>query len=120
VPDKLVAGLFSSSGAALDACNRLHTEGFPTRSLARRILKEIGPLPPTVEAELEALSLDPMVWGDVRQTFAHYIRDGETAVLVRTADSGEVEAATDILSLYGPLVIETFAFDEPTDHRGTP
>ena len=34
------------------------------------MLKEIEPLPRTTKAELAALSLDPMVLGDVRKTFA--------------------------------------------------
>lgn len=104
---KLVVGLFPSSGIALDAYHRLHTEGFPTNRLAHRVLKEVGPVPPTVQAELAALEVDPMVWGDVRHTFAPYIHNGETAVLVHTEDEGEAQSAADILGLYTPLAIET-------------
>lgn len=102
-----VIGLFPSSGIALDAYHRLHTEGFPQNRLAHRVLNETGPVPPTVQAELEALEVDPMVWGDVRHTFARYIHNGETAVLVRAEDADEAQAAADILALYAPLAVET-------------
>jgi hypothetical protein len=107
--EKLVIGLFPSSGIALDAYHRLHTEGFPRNRLAHRVLKEVGPVPPTVEAELEALDVDPMVWGNARQSFARYIHNGETAVMVQALDDAEAEAAADILKLYAPLAVETAA-----------
>jgi len=104
---KLVIGLFPSSGIALDAYHRLHTEGFPKSRLAHRVLREVGPVPPTVQAELEALAVDPMVWGDVRHTFARYIRNGETAVAVQAEDDEVAQSAADILRLYAPLAVET-------------
>ncbi|HUC69712.1 MAG TPA: hypothetical protein VMS01_00825 [Stellaceae bacterium] len=104
---KLVIGLFPSSGIALDAYHRLHTEGFPKSRLAHRVLREVGPVPPTVRAELEALEVDPMVWGDVCHTFARYIRNGETAVAVQAEDDEVAQSAADILRLYAPLAVET-------------
>jgi len=104
---KLVIGLFPSSGIALDAYHRLHTEGFPKSRLAHRVLREVGPVPPTVRAELEALEVDPMVWGDVCHTFARYIRNGETAVAVQAEDDEVAQSAADILRLYVPLAVET-------------
>jgi hypothetical protein len=103
----LVIGLFPSSGVALDAYHRLHTEGFPRNRLAHCVLQETGAVPPTVRAELEALQVDPMVWGDVRQTFVGRIHNGETAVLVEAADDDEAQSAVDILGLYTPLAVET-------------
>jgi hypothetical protein len=107
---KLVVGLFPSSGIALDAYHRLHTEGFPQSQLSHRVLKEIGPVPPTVEAELEALEVDPMVWGNVRNSFARYIHNGETAVAVQADDDAAAQSAADILGLYAPLAIEMVPF----------
>lgn len=104
---RLVIGLFPSSGVALDAYHRLHTEGFPKSRLAHRVLKETGPVPPTVQPELEALQVDPMVLGDARHSFARYIHNGETAVFVEAADDSEVQSAADILTIYAPLVVET-------------
>jgi hypothetical protein len=107
MPANFVIGLFPSSGIALDAYHRLHTEGFPHNRLAHRVLKEIGPVPPTVQPELEALAVDPLVWGDVRHSFARYIQNGETTVLVQAEDAAEAQAAADILALYEPLAVET-------------
>ncbi len=105
--DRYVVGLFASSGIALDAYHRLHTEGFATSRTAHRVLKEIGPVPSTVAPELQALQIDPMVLGDARHTFARYIRNGETAVFVRVDSDQEAAAAADILSLYTPVAVET-------------
>jgi hypothetical protein len=104
---RLVVGLFPASGVAIDAFHRLHTEGFPLARLAHRVLKETGPVPLTVAAELQALQIDPMVLGDARRTFARYIRNGETAVFVEPADDAEADDASRILALYSPLAIET-------------
>jgi hypothetical protein len=109
-----VVGLYPSSGIALDAFHRLHTEGFSYSRLGHRVLKETGPVPPIVQAELAALEVDLMVWGDVRQTFARHIRNGETAVLVQIDDAGEAQAAADILALYTPLAIEVMPLRDPT------
>ena len=103
--EQLVVGLFQSSGIALDAYHRLRTEGVPASRLAHRVLREIGPPPPTVQAELAALQVDPMVLGDVRNSFVKLIHNGETAVFVSAADDDEVKFAADILKLYDPIAI---------------
>jgi hypothetical protein len=111
VAARLVIGLFPASGVALDACHRLHTEGFPQSRLAHRVLKEVGPVPVSVQAELEALQIDPMVLGDARHTFARFIHNGETAVFVQVEDDDEAQAADEILQLYAPLAVETLISD---------
>jgi hypothetical protein len=107
----LVVGLFPASGVALDAYHRLHTEGFPETRLAHRILKEVGPPPVTVQAELQALQIDPMVLGDALHSFAPLIHNGETAVFVQVEDDDEAQSASDILALYLPLAIERLISD---------
>jgi hypothetical protein len=107
VANSLVIGLFPASGVALDAFHRLHTEGFPLTRLAHRVLSEEGLPPASVGAELQALQIDPMVLGDARQTFASYIRNGETAVFVEVENDDEAQAAAEILSLYAPLAVHT-------------
>jgi hypothetical protein len=103
---RFVIGLFPSSGVALDAYHRLQTEGFPKRRLAHLVLQEVGPVPPSVESELEALQIDPLVWGDARHTFAQHIHNGETAVFVQVEDDDEAQSAAEILGLYAPLAVE--------------
>ncbi len=103
--EQLVVGLFQSSGIALDALHRLHTEGVPASRLAHRVLRETAPPPPTVQAELAALQVDPMVLGDVQNNFVKFIHNGETAVFVSVADADEAKFAGDILKLYGPVAI---------------
>ena len=104
---RLVIGLFPASGVALDAYHRLRTHGFAENRLAHRVLKEVGPAPVTVQAELQALQIDPMVLGDARHTFAPLIHNGETAVFVQGEDDDEAQSAADILSLYAPLAVQT-------------
>jgi hypothetical protein len=111
-PPRLVIGLFHSSGIAEDAVHRLITEGVAPRDIAHRVLKEAGPIPPTLQPELAALDVDPLVIGNARETFARFIRNGETAVFVRTYSDEQVEFATDVLRLYLPITIEVAPLPE--------
>jgi hypothetical protein len=109
---RLVVGLFHSGGIALDAVHRLITEGVAPQEIARKVLKEVGPIPPPVQAELAALEVDPLVVGNARQSFARYIRNGETAVFVRALSDEQVEFATDVLRQYLPITIEVVPLAE--------
>jgi hypothetical protein len=80
MPARLVIGLFHSSGIAEGAVHRLITEGVAPRDIAHRVLKEVGPIPPVLQPELAALEVDPLVIGNARESFARFIRNGETAV----------------------------------------
>ena len=102
---QLVVGLFHSSGIAEDACNRLKTEGVPASEIGLKVLKPTAPLLPTAEAELEGLSVDPLIVGDVRETFAKFIRDGETMVFVRAGTGEQAEFAAETLRQYTPVAI---------------
>jgi hypothetical protein len=104
---EFIIGLFHSRGIAEDACNRLRTEGVPDRHVALRLLRETA-APEVVEGELAALTVDPMIWGDVRANYVDYISNGETAVIVRTETDLEAEVATDVLKMFEPMVVELF------------
>ena len=108
----LVVGLFPSSGIALDAVHRLITEGVAPRNIAHRVLKEVGPIPSTLEPELAALEVDPLVIGNARQTFARFIRNGETAVFVQAQTDEEVEFAATTIKQYAPITIEVIPLTE--------
>ena len=104
---QVVAGLYEAKGYALDAYNRLHTEGVPHSDMALVVIHDIAPVPNAVrEEELVALSVSPLILGDVERTFARFIKNGETAVIVSAPTAVDVEFVTDILSLYDPLAIE--------------
>ena len=109
---RLVIGLFHSSGIAEDAVHRLITEGVAPRDIAHRVLKEVGPVPPTLQPELAALEVDPLVIGNARQSFARFIRNGETAVFVRALSDEQVEFASDVLKLYLPITVEVVPLAE--------
>ena len=104
---RIVVGVYQSSGIALDAYHRLRTEGVSSSRLAYHVLKEIGPAPDVLEPELQALQIDPMLLGDAKNTFARFIRNGETAVFVQVNDDEEAAFAADILKLYTPVAVET-------------
>ena len=87
--------------------NRLKTEGVPGSEIALEVLKPKGLIPPTVADELEALSVDPLAWGNARETSARFIRNGETAVLVRAVTDEQVEFATNILRQYASIGLDT-------------
>ena len=106
MPLKFVVGLFQSEGTAEDARNRLKTEGVPADNIALLLLHEIAsPVPATVASELATLSVDPMIVGNVRETYAEFIRNGETAIFVRTHGESEIELAVDILRMFFPIRI---------------
>ncbi len=50
---------------------------------------------------------------NARESFARFIRNGETAVFVRALDDEQVEFATDVLKLYLPIAIEVVPLSEP-------
>jgi hypothetical protein len=106
---KFVVGLFPSKGIAEDACNRLRTEGVPTRDIALQVLRQTAPTREveTVADELEALAVDPLVIGNTTENFAPYIRNGETAVFVRAHSEADVELASGTIRQYAPIRIQT-------------
>ena len=110
---KIVVGLFESKGIAEDARNRLVTDGTPPAEISVVLLRETAPLPSHMEPEMAALEVDPLVLGDVRESFAPYIRNGETALFVRAYNEAEVDAAIDTIRQYAPLQI-TVTPDEAT------
>jgi hypothetical protein len=103
--ERLVIGLFESRGIAEDACNRLKTEGVPASEIALKVLSKVGPIPSTMEPELDAAFLSPVILGDFRNSFASYIRNGETLVCVLALTDEQVELAVDTLKLYTPLQV---------------
>jgi hypothetical protein len=71
------------------------------------VLHDIAPVPAaTTQTELAALSVDPLVLGDVEKSFARFIKNGETALIVAAETAIDVEFVTDILTLYDPLAVE--------------
>jgi hypothetical protein len=103
---QLVVGLYESRGYAQDARNRLHTEGVPHSDMALVVIHDIAPPPSSLEPELAALSVSPLILGDVEKTFVRFIKNGETAVIVSAPTAVDVEFVSDIMALYDPLAIE--------------
>jgi hypothetical protein len=112
VQQKFVVGLFESKGTAEDACHRLRTEGVPSELISLVVMHDIAPMPAVVSPAIEALAVDPLVVVNVRETFAPFIRNGETAVFVRTAEDADIEQACDTIRQYAPIKIEIIAADE--------
>ena len=91
---KFVVGLFESKGIAEDAINRLRYEGVPDSNIFPMLMRETALLPAAVAPAIEALSVDPLILGNVRETYAPFIRNGETAVFVRAHSEDEVDLDT--------------------------
>jgi hypothetical protein len=103
---RIVVGVFESEGIAEDARNRLKTEGVSATDIVLKVLKEIGPIPSVMEPELDASFLGPVILGNFRQSFAQYIRNGETLVCVQTPTDERVELAVDTLKQYAPIEVK--------------
>ena len=109
---QMVVGLYESKGYAQDAHNRLHTEGMPLSDMALVVIHDAASVPEAVrEEELAALAVSPLILGEVEKTFASYLKNGETTVMVQVATPEDVEFVTDIMALYDPLAIEVMAVD---------
>lgn len=100
-----VVGLFATRGIAEDACHRLQTEGVPGRDIALEMLQRTAPVPQTMEPELEALTIDPFVWGDVHKTYVQYISNGETVIVVRAESNDDIDLAVNTIRQYAPMRI---------------
>jgi hypothetical protein len=110
---RFVLALFDSKGLADDAGGRLVTEGVAAEDVAVRVLHEIAPIPPKMNSELAALDADPFVWGNARETFARFIRNGETVVSVRARTEAAAQFAIDTLQQYVPRAIEILVPENP-------
>jgi len=102
----IVVGVFESEGIAEDARNRLQTEGVLPGDIVLKVLREIGPIPSTMGPELEASFLGPVILGNFRESFAHYIRNGETLVCVHAPTDEVVELAAGTLKQYAPIEVK--------------
>ena len=107
-----VVGLFESKGTAEDAFNRLRTEGVPGELISLLVLHDIAPMPLASGPTADALSVDPLVIGDVRNNFAPYIRNGETAVFVAVESDADIEQACYTIRQYSPVKISVVAVAE--------
>jgi hypothetical protein len=115
---KFVVGLFESKGIAEDAINRLSYEGVPESDIFAMLMRETAPLPAAVAPTVDALSVDPLILGNVRESYAPFIRNGETAVFVRAHSEAEIDLAVDTIRQYAPIKIKVVAPSEgqPLDH----
>ena len=103
--EKIVIGLFQAAGIAEDACNRLKHEGVPAADIARVVMRETTERPPQMDSEIEALSVDPLLLGNVRESYAPVIHNGDTAVFVRAGTEADIELAANTLRQYSPTRI---------------
>jgi hypothetical protein len=109
---RIVVGLFESAGIAKDALNRLESEGVPTSDIFLKILKETGPIPSTMEPELEAGFLGPVILVNFRESFADHIHNGETLISVQALTDERVALAVGTLKQYAPLKVEVLSGPE--------
>ena len=103
--EKIVVGLFEARGIAEDLRNRLVTDGTLPAEIAVIVLHETAPLPSYMEPEIAALEVDPLMLGNVRETYASFIHNGETAVFVRALTEIDVDAIINTMRQYAPLQI---------------
>lgn len=103
--ERIVVGLFEAGGIAEDVRNRLVTEGLEPADMNLLTLRETAPRPSYMEAEVAALEIDPLLWGNVRETFAPYIRNGETAVFVRAEGEDSVDVIITTMRQFAPVQI---------------
>jgi hypothetical protein len=109
---KFVVGLFASKGIAEDAINRLRYEGVPEGNVFPMLIHVTAPPPSVVPPGSDTLSVAPLVVDHVRDTFAPFIRNGETAVYVRAHSEDEVDLAVATIRQYAPIKIRVVSSGE--------
>jgi hypothetical protein len=116
-PSKTVVGLFRARGQAENARNRLKTEGVSEDCMVLKVLKETAPVGPGTQLELDTLStLDPFfaILGALRHDYVSYIRNGETALMVRGLTGNDVEDVARILGFFEPLRVDVISDSAPS------
>ena len=109
--ERMVIGLFRTSGSADNARNRLKTEGFSEDLIMLKVLKEIAPAKTAIPEELVTESLNPFVdiLGDLLQPYVSYIRNGETVLVVRGLPNNDAEDVSRILQFFDPLRVDVIS-----------
>ena len=109
--ERMVIGLFRTSGSADNARNRLKTEGFSEDLIMLKVLKEIAPAKTAIPEELVTESLNPFVdiLGDLLQPYVSYIRNGETVLVVRGLTNNDAEDVSRILQFFDPLRVDVIS-----------
>ena len=110
---QFVVGLFETKGIAEDACNRLEYEGVAAEDISLLLLREFAtPVPAAVTPEMEGMSVDPLIIGNVRETYAEHLHNGETAIFVIARTADDIDFAASVIKLYAPIRITLVAADE--------
>jgi hypothetical protein len=74
-----------------------------------KVLKETATVPPATQLELDTLStLDPFfaILGGLKHDYVTYIRNGETALMVRGLTGDDVDDVARILGFFQPLRVD--------------
>src|SRR5262249_60402973 len=115
---KLLVGLLGARGPAGAGFTRLQREGVPADHISLLLMHERTAVPAAVTPELAALEVDPFIVGNVRETYAPFIHNGETAVFVRAHTEDEVDLAVATIRQYMPIKIKVVGGGEgaPLSH----
>ena len=107
-PNRMVVALFPTKGEADNAQHRLITEGIPVSVITLKVLKEVGPVPDSMDAEMTFLKLDPFFWflGDLKKDYAQYIRNGDTALSVEVATEEAEQSVVSIIRAFQPVRLD--------------
>lgn len=106
--NQVVVGLFDSKGEADNAAHRLVSEGIPQSAVSVSVLRETGPVPKTMEPELDTKRMNPFDWlfGALGDDYLDEITNGESVVMVEVKTDPEADAATSILGMFEPKRID--------------
>jgi hypothetical protein len=106
--ERMVVGLFRTSGAADNARNRLKTEGYSEDRIALKVLKKTASARTAIPEELATMSLAPIfsIPGELHELYLSSIRNGETVLMVGGLGNNDVEDVERILLFFDPLRID--------------
>ncbi len=103
---EVAVGLYRDRGTAQDVRQRLIQQGVAEQDIEIRPLARDAVLPPEATPQIMFSFVDWIVGNDLTTRFGTYVRNGETAVGVRSRSEAQVTEVIETMRHYDPLHIE--------------
>lgn len=103
---KIAIGLYRTLGTVEDVRQRLVQQGVAERDIEFRVLGKDAVLPPEATAQTMVSFVDWVFGNDLTTRYGLYVRNGETALCVRSRSEAQLSDVVETMRHYDPLHIE--------------
>ena len=109
---EIAVALYRGLGTAQDARHRLIQQGIAERDIEIRVLARDAVLPPEATPQTMVSFVDWMFGNDLTTRYGIYVRNGETALFVRSPTEAQLTDIVETMRHYDPLHIERVTMPE--------